>query len=47
MRYFFPMELEVLLECAGFTLVRLGAFPDVDRNPDETTWNCLAVARAA
>jgi len=47
MRYFFPMELEVLLECAGFTLVRLGAFPDVDRNPDVTTWNCLAVARAA
>jgi hypothetical protein len=24
----------------------LGAFPEFDRNPDETTWNILCVARA-
>jgi len=24
----------------------LGAFPEFDRNPDETTWNVLGIARA-
>lgn len=47
MRYFFPRELELLLEAAGFTLYRLGAFPDIDREPDETTWNVIGVAGAA
>ena len=46
MRYFFPQELRLLLDCCGFTLVRLGAFPDIDKEPCETTWNVLAVARA-
>jgi len=46
MRYFFPQELRLFLECAGFTLVRLGAFPELHKEPDETTWNVLAVARA-
>jgi SAM-dependent methyltransferase len=45
-RYFFPLELNLFLECAGFSPVRLGAFPEVDRDPDETTWNVLGVARA-
>jgi SAM-dependent methyltransferase len=45
-RYFFPLELEFFLECSGFTLIRLGAFPEFDRDPDEKTWNVLAVARA-
>lgn len=44
MRYFFPLELELFLACAGLSLVRLGSFPDFDREPDETTWNVLAVA---
>jgi SAM-dependent methyltransferase len=46
MRYYFPLELELFLTSSGFTLVRLTAFPDVDRAPDETTWNCLVVAKA-
>jgi SAM-dependent methyltransferase len=46
MRYFFPLELELFLATAGFSLLRLGAFPDLDSEPDETTWNVLAVARA-
>ena len=46
MRYFFPLELNLLLECAGFSSIRLGAFPEFDRDPDETTWNILGVGRA-
>jgi hypothetical protein len=46
MRYFFPQELNLLLESAGFTPIRLGAFPAFDNDPDETTWNVLGVARA-
>lgn len=44
MRYFFPDELSVLLERSGFALLRLGAFPELEREPDESTWNVLAVA---
>jgi SAM-dependent methyltransferase len=43
-RFFFPDELASLLERSGFSLVRLAAFPEIDREPDETTWNALAVA---
>jgi hypothetical protein len=46
MRYFFPQELSLLLDSSGLSLLRLGAFPDFDKQPDETTWNVLAVARA-
>lgn len=46
MRYFFPLELELLLRCSGFTMLRLGAFPEFEREPDETTWNVLCVAKA-
>lgn len=45
-RYFFPLELNLFLECSGFTPIRLGAFPEFDHDPDETTWNVLGVARA-
>jgi SAM-dependent methyltransferase len=45
-RYFFPKELELFLECSEFAPIRLGAFPEFDRDPDETTWNVLEVARA-
>jgi hypothetical protein len=44
-RFFFPLELELLLADAGFDLLRLGAFPDIDREPDVSTWNVCAVAR--
>jgi SAM-dependent methyltransferase len=46
MRYFFPMELQLLFESTGFKLIRLGCFPDFDSDPDATTWNVLGVARA-
>jgi SAM-dependent methyltransferase len=45
-RYFFPLELNLFLESTGFTPVRLGAFPEFDRDPDEQSWNVLCVARA-
>jgi SAM-dependent methyltransferase len=46
MRYFFPRELELFLQCEHFALDRLGAFPEFDRDPDETTWNVLGAAHA-
>jgi SAM-dependent methyltransferase len=46
MRYFFPLELELHLELAGFSLERLGAFPDFEKEADESTWNVFAIARA-
>jgi SAM-dependent methyltransferase len=46
MRYFFPLELNLFLESCGFAPLRLGAFPQFDREPDETTWNVCGVARA-
>jgi SAM-dependent methyltransferase len=46
MRYFFALELELLLAAAGFELVRLGAFPRLEDEPTETTWNVALVARA-
>jgi len=45
-RYFFPLELTLFLESTGFTCVRLGAFPELDMDPDEQTWNVLCAARA-
>jgi SAM-dependent methyltransferase len=46
MRYFFPRELELFLETTGFRMVRIGAFPDFDKEPDEDTWNAMIVAKA-
>ena len=46
MRYFFPLELELLLHVAGFSLLRLGGFPNFTITPTESTWNVLALARA-
>jgi hypothetical protein len=46
MRYFFAKEIDLLLEVSGFETVRLGAFPDIDREADETTWDAIVVARA-
>jgi len=46
MRYFFASEIEGFLGAAGFSLVRIGAMPDFDKDPDETTWNVLVAARA-
>src|SRR5207248_4484394 len=45
MRFFFPLELELLLADAGFELVRLGAFPVLEESPTASTWNVALVAR--
>jgi SAM-dependent methyltransferase len=44
-RYFFRSELQTLCERSGLELFRLCAFPDVDRDPSEDSWNVLALAR--
>ena len=46
LRYFFPEEITCFLQGAGFRLLRLGAFPELYRNPNQTTWNTVAVAVA-
>lgn len=46
-RYFFAQELKLFLENTGFEAIRLGAFPDFNQDPDESTWNVLQVARAS
>lgn len=46
MRFFFPHELDLFLHIAGFSLIRIGQFPDFDRDPDEATWNVMVLARA-
>lgn len=46
LRYFFPQELGQFLERADLSLLKLGAMPDLDRTPDETTWNVFGIAKA-
>jgi SAM-dependent methyltransferase len=45
MRYFFPQELLLMLDLAGFADVKMRAFPNGGQ-PDDSTWNiyCTAVA---
>ena len=45
-RYFSPDEIGRFLDDAGFRLLRLGAFPNVDSEPDRTTWNVIVVGSA-
>lgn len=45
MRYFFPMELELLLDQAGFDVMELTPFDDPRQPLDASAWNMLAVAR--
>lgn len=45
-RYLFPEEIERFLEHSEFQLLRLGEFPTFDCQPNENTWNVLAVATA-
>ncbi|MFB0564473.1 MAG: class I SAM-dependent methyltransferase [Candidatus Aminicenantaceae bacterium] len=47
LRYFFPKELDFFLERSGFIPIRLGVFPEIDRDPDEKTWDILEVAQKA
>jgi SAM-dependent methyltransferase len=45
MRFFFPLELDLVLAQAGLALQSLTAFPDLDHPADETTWNVLAMVK--
>jgi SAM-dependent methyltransferase len=47
MRYFFAPELELFLSLQGFEVLRLGAFPALEDEPSDKTWNVGFVARAA
>ena len=46
LRFFFGSDIERFLRGTGFSLLRIGAMPDFDTDPDETTWNVLVLARA-
>lgn len=46
MRYFFPQELALFLEHARLRLVHFSDFGALDRSPDDSTWNTLAIAEA-
>jgi SAM-dependent methyltransferase len=46
MRFFFPMELALLLSTCGLMIESLTAFPSLEKPVDETTWNVLGVAKA-
>jgi SAM-dependent methyltransferase len=46
MRYFFPMEFELLLANAGFELKSMTAFPSLDKPLSDDAWNALVVAQA-
>jgi SAM-dependent methyltransferase len=45
MRYFFPLELELLLDHAGFDVVDMTPFDEAHQPLDATAWNMLVVAR--
>ena len=46
MRYFFPLELELLLDVEGFELVVLSPVGTLDGEVSRETWNAVVVARA-
>jgi len=47
MRYFFPQELALFLSEAQLQLVDMRAFGDLDRTPDESTWNVLVIGKSS
>lgn len=46
MRYFFPDDLASRLSQTGMELLALHPFPELEGDPDESTWNALLCARA-
>jgi SAM-dependent methyltransferase len=45
MRYFFPLELELLLDRAGFDILEMTPFDEPRRALDANAWSMLVVAR--
>lgn len=46
MRYFFPQEIAMFLEVAGFELQSMTAFPSLEEKLSKKSWNALCVAVA-
>lgn len=46
MRFFFPLELDLLLSETGFRLLSIGAFPTHKTPPTVDDWNVLVIAEA-
>lgn len=46
MRFFFPKEIEFYLQSTGLKLLKLGAFPQWRKTPNEKTWNIFGIAKA-
>lgn len=45
-RFYFPQEIKHYLEEAGFELLRICPFMDLNGKVDENVWNIVAIARA-
>jgi hypothetical protein len=45
-RYFFPLELELMLRISGFRLMALTGFPDIDAPASARKWAAAMVAIA-
>jgi SAM-dependent methyltransferase len=45
MRFFFAQELSLALESTGFEVIRFGQFPDFERDPVDTSWDIVVVAK--
>ena len=46
MRYFFPQELELIFDLAGFDLKKIGSFDSPERQPTDQDWSAMAIALA-
>jgi len=42
-RYFFPQEISLFFKYAGLAIMDIRAFNDLQRVPDESTWNALVI----
>jgi len=45
MRFFFPQEMRFFLSQAGLELIGLHPFGDLEKSPDEESWNVLSISR--
>lgn len=45
-RFFFPQEMTHYLEDAGFEVLKICPFPDLNGRVDENVWNIAVIARA-
>jgi len=45
-RFFFPQELESMLQQSGLALIQLRSFPNEELPADQKAWNVIGVARA-